>query len=187
MSRSPAETTAAANVVGGLEALLFVSSRPLTVSELASLLELEAPLVEAALEQLQEQLDRSRGLTLRRIAGGVQLVTRPEYADTVARLFAPRQVNLSNAGLEVLAIVAYQQPVTRAEIDEIRGVKSERAVRTLVEYGLIEPAGRKDAPGRPALYRTTERFLRVFGLNDLTDLPPLESFRSRHQAKADAP
>lgn len=167
------------DTVAALEALLFVAGRPLSVNELASALELEEPLVEAAVARLARRLDHTRGLELRRVAGGYQLVTRPEYATIVSRLNPPRRVRLTPAALEVLAVIAYRQPVTRAEIEAIRGVNSESSLETLIEYGLVQDVGRKDAPGRPILYGTTEKFLQVYGLNDLSDLPPLEEMMAK--------
>jgi len=161
------------DLVAALEAVLFVAAVPLSEERLAEILEVQPPLLEAALVQLQDRLDATRALELRKVAGGWQLVTRPEHAGVVARLAAVRRVNLSGPALEVLAVVAYRQPVTRVEIEAIRGVNSERSIRTLLEYGLIVEVGRKEAPGRPILYGTSERFLETFGLDDLSDLPPL--------------
>lgn len=163
-----------ADVVAALEAVLFVAAVPLSDDRLAEVLEVQPPLLEAALEQLRRRLEATRGLELRRVAGGWQLVTRPEHADVVARLGPVRKVHLSGPALEVLAVIAYRQPVTRVEIEAIRGVNSERSIRTLLEYGLIAEVGRKEAPGRPILYGTTQRFLETFGLDDVSDLPPLE-------------
>lgn len=167
-----------ADVVAALEALLFSSGDPVPLRRLAGVLGLEVPLVEAALERLAERLDKTRGLELRRVAGAYQLVTRAEHAAVIARLGPVRKIHITGPALEVLAVVAYQQPVTRAEIENVRGVNSESSIRTLLEAGLIAEAGRKEAPGRPILYATTEQFLVMFGLDDLSDLPPLESFAS---------
>lgn len=167
------------DAVAALEALLFVAGRPLTVDELAHALGLEAPLVEAAASCLAQRLDSTRGIELRRVAGGLQLVTRSEHAWAVERLNPPRRARLSTAALEVLAVIAYRQPITRAEIEAIRGVNSESPLETLTEYGLITEVGRKEAPGRPILYGTTPEFLEAFGLNDLTDLPPLDALVAR--------
>lgn len=182
---APNRRTAAADVVGALEAVLFVATAPLSVRRLAEVLELEVPLVEAALAQLQVRLDETRGLELRRVAGGYQLVTRAAHAAAVARLGPVRRVSLSSAALEVLAVIAYRQPVTRAEIEAVRGVNSESTIRTLLDYGLIEEAGRKDAPGRPILYATTQRFLETFGLNDVSELPPLEAIGGDGDGRGD--
>ncbi|HEX6989003.1 MAG TPA: SMC-Scp complex subunit ScpB, partial [Bacillota bacterium] len=161
------------DITAALEAVLFVAAVPLPEERLSEILGVQPPLLAAALEQLQRRLDTTRALELRRVAGGWRLVTRPEHAGVVARLGPIRRVTLSGPALEVLAVIAYRQPVTRAEIEAIRGVNSERSVRTLQEYGLIAEVGRKEAPGRPILYGTTDRFLELFGLGDLSDLPPL--------------
>jgi len=116
-----------------------------------------------------------RGLQISRIAGGYQLVTRPEYGPSVAKLHKPERFRLSRAALETLAIVAYKQPVTRPEIEAIRGVNSDSPLDTLLQYQLLCEAGRKDTPGRPVLYRTTENFLGHFGLDSIADLPQLET------------
>jgi len=151
-----------------------VAAVPLPEQRLLEILQVEPPLLEAALEQLARRLEAGRALELRRVAGGWQMVTRPEHAAVVSRLGPVRRVQLSGPALEVLAIVAYRQPVTRVEIEAVRGVNCERTLRTLLEYGLIAEVGRKEAPGRPILYGTTDRFLETFGLDDLSDLPPLE-------------
>jgi segregation and condensation protein B len=114
------------------------------------------------------------GLQLIEVGGGYRLCTRPEYGRYVERLREPRHFRLSQAALETLAIVAYRQPVTRPEIEAIRGVSADSAVSTLIERGLIRECGQKQAPGRPMMYGTTELFLLQFGLNRLTDLPPIE-------------
>lgn len=108
-----------------------------------------------------------------RIAGGYQLCTKPEFAEIVARFLQPQKHKLSRSLMEVLAIVAYQQPVTSAEIDAVRGVQSDYGLRTLVEKRLVCEVGRKSAPGRPVLYGTTQQFLHTFNLNSLTELPEL--------------
>ena len=173
--------SAESNVVAALEALLFAAGRPLSADELARLLDLEQPLIEAAAQRLAAELERTRGLELRRVAGGWQLVTRAELAAIVARLNPPRRARLSPAALEVLAIIAYRQPVTRAEIEHVRGVNCESPLVTLLEHGLVAEVGRKDAPGRPILYGTTDRFLEAFGLNDISELPPLEALAAARE------
>lgn len=110
-------------------------------------------------------------MQLKQLAGGYQLATKPEYAPYIARLLNPPPKRLSRAVLETLAIVAYEQPVTQAQIDALRGVDSSHTVRQLLERGLIQEVGRKDAPGKPTLYGTTKQFLHYFGLNSLEELP----------------
>ncbi len=163
-----------------LEAVIFVASEPITEQELTRLLpEADREDLEAALEALRREYEtEGRGLELRRIAGGYQLRTRPEYQDYIRRYLKTRpSARLSMAALETLAVIAYKQPITLLEIQEIRGVNSARAVRTLLEKRLIEPKGRKPVVGRPILYGTSREFLIQFGLNDLSELPTIEDFR----------
>ena len=160
--------------LAALEAVLFMAAEPLEPRELADILEVTPVEVENLAYDL-EMLYAHRGLQLSRIAGGYQVTTRPEYGHIVARLHKPERFRLSRAALETLAIVAYKQPVTRPEIDAIRGVNSDSPLDTLVMYELVCEAGRKDTPGRPTLYRTTENFLGHFGLNSIADLPGLDT------------
>lgn len=156
-----------------IEALLFVSAVPVRTSQIAETLDVTPHLVDRALESMQSSY-QARGLRLQRHSDGVRLTTAPETALDVERfLELENTVHLSRAALEVLSIVAYQEPVTRPYIDSIRGVNSDSVLRTLLRYGLIEESGRSDSPGRPFLYRTTEEFLLQFGLTSLEELPPL--------------
>ncbi len=160
-----------------IECLLFASNEPVGDAKLAEVLGVPEQQVAVLIEQLQQQLE-GRGLCVVELAGGYNLATRPEYADFVERLLEPEPERLSVAALETLAIIAYRQPITRPEIDELRGVNSSGVVNTLLEKGLVEVAGRKPAPGRPFLLRTTSHFLSSFGLRDLDELPrlgPLEA------------
>ncbi len=157
-----------------LEAVLFMAADPLPPEELAGILEINPKEAEALAQRLADEY-AERGLQVTRIAGGYQVGTRPEYGPYVAKLHKPERFRLTRASLETLAIIAYRQPVTRPEIESIRGVNSDSAVDTLLQYELIREAGRKDAPGRPVLYRTTEQFLGQFGLNSIEDLPRLET------------
>lgn len=154
-----------------LFALLFVSEAPLTLETLAEVTGESTEKVNQALEDLRTQLQASGPLQLVGIAGGYQLATKPDYAFYITRLLNPPPKRLSRAGLEVLAIVAYEQPVTQAQIDALRGVDSSHTVRQLLAKGLIQEVGRKDSPGRPVLYGTTPGFLHYFGLNSLEELP----------------
>jgi len=163
-----------------LEAVIFVASEPISEEELARLLpEADRAHVAAALEVLRREYEaEGRGLELRRIAGGYRISTRPEYHEYVRRYLKTQpSARLSMAALETLAIIAYKQPITLPEIQEIRGVNSARAVKTLLEKRLIEPKGRKPVVGRPILYGTSREFLIHFGLNDLSELPALEDFQ----------
>ncbi len=158
-----------------MESLLFVSSEPLDEKKLAQLLEIKpAEARELAQELIQEYQDRTTGFKLKKIAGGYLYVIEPEMADYVRQLYKPKYSSLSNAALETLAIVAYQQPVTRAEIERVRGVNSDKIVANLTEKGLIKEAGKKEAPGRPSIYVTTREFLMYFGINSLKELPEIK-------------
>jgi len=164
------------NLKGLLEALLFVTPQPLSLHALKKLIpEEEGRRIREALEELKREYERDdRGIQLVEVAGGYQLRTRSQYAPWIRRLKKVRPLRLSQAALETLAIVAYRQPLTRGEIEEIRGVDSGWVIGSLMEKGLIRPVGRKEGPGRPLLYGTTERFLEVFGLKDLKSLPTLK-------------
>lgn len=159
-----------------LEALLFSSSRPVKELELAEVLEATPEAVAAALASLAEEADTpARGIRLERVAGGWRYVTRPEF-DSLLRKFheVTERSRLSLAALETLAIIAYRQPITLPEIQEIRGVNSSSVLTTLLEKKLVTTAGRKSVVGTPFLYRTTRDFLVRFGLNELDDLPKPE-------------
>ncbi|KAB2952743.1 SMC-Scp complex subunit ScpB [Heliorestis acidaminivorans] len=159
-----------------LEALLFASSEPVPLDLLAKITELTTEEAEKQLRVLAHSYDQERrGWQLEEVAGGYRLATRPEYSTYVMRLIKPQgSQGLSKAALETLAIVAYHQPVTRAEIEQIRGVKVERSLATLLGKKLIQEKGRKEALGRPILYGTTEQFLLHFGLRTIEELPLLE-------------
>jgi segregation and condensation protein B len=159
-----------------VEALIFASPDPLTPKMLFKLLESEPREdVEAALAELRQHYDRPGGLQLVEVAGGFQIVTRPELHEWVRRLFHERTTQrLSVQALETLAVIAYKQPVTAAEITEIRGVNPAGVVGTLIERGFVKIAGRKAVVGRPFLYGTTREFLVRFGLKELDDLPKVE-------------
>lgn len=163
---------------GAIEAMLFVSGEPLTLREIAINLELTPKYVEDVLKELMESYnEKERGIKLINIDGAYQLVTKPEYSSYIQKLLKKnKRQSLSQASLESLAIVAYKQPITRIDIDEIRGVKSESAIQRLIEKDLIKEVGRLEVPGRPILYGTTEEFLRQFGLGDLKELPSLDLF-----------
>jgi segregation and condensation protein B len=158
-----------------VQCLLFVSTEPITSAELAKLSGLDCEVVEYTIQQLRDiYVQEKMGLDIYFIDGGWQLCTRPEYAEVVERVFPVRKRSLSHAALETLSIIAYKQPVTRVEIEQIRGVKVEGVLQTLLERELIAENGRKNAPGKPVLYITTTEFLRQFNLQSLEDLPTLE-------------
>ena len=169
-SENPLEMSLAAQV----EALLFVAADPVSAGQLASALETTTAEVESALKDLEASFG-TRGLRLQRFSGRVQLTTAPETAGAVERFLGLEATSkLSRAALETLAIIAYQQPVTRPQVDSVRGVNSDGVMRSLLSKGLIQEGGRAEGPGRPILYSTTPEFLQHFGLNSLMELPPLE-------------
>ncbi len=159
-----------------LEALIFASPEPLTLKALYKLLDTEPKEdVQAALEDLKKDYDRPGGLQLVEVAGGYQIVTRSDLHEWVRRLFHERSAQkLTAQALETLAVIAYRQPVTAAEITEIRGVNTSGVLNTLLERHLIKIVGRKQVVGRPFMYATTKEFLIRFGLNDVNDLPKVE-------------
>ncbi|HEV2262864.1 MAG TPA: SMC-Scp complex subunit ScpB [Candidatus Rubrimentiphilum sp.] len=156
-----------------IEALLFVASEALPIKELARLTHETEADVAAALQQIEGDY-ADRGIVLREIAGGYRFATAPPARDVVEAYLLPPRSYLSTPALETLAIVAYLQPVTKSEIEAIRGVASDSVVSTLLDRTFITEAGRKDVVGRPLLYRTTPEFLEAFGLRSLDDLPPME-------------
>jgi segregation and condensation protein B len=161
--------------IAALEAILFVAEEPITETELAEVLEVPKAGIREALETLAERLaGRSSGLTLREVGGGWRLYTRPDLKGHVERYAASeRATRLSKAALEALAVVAYRQPVSRAQVSEIRGVDSEHALRTLERRGLIDLVGHAPGPGQAMLFATTGLFLEKLSLRGLDDLPPL--------------
>lgn len=156
-----------------LESILFVASGPVSANRLAKVLEISQAAVETLLHSMEADYSH-RGLRLQWSGNAVQLTTAPESSQVVERFLGLElSTRLSQAALEVLAIVAFLQPVTRPQIDQIRGVSSDSSLRTLLSQGLIEEVGRMETPGRPILYATTPEFLQHFGLSSLAELPPL--------------
>ncbi|MDU2066269.1 MAG: SMC-Scp complex subunit ScpB, partial [Sporomusaceae bacterium] len=169
------------NLKGPIEALLFASGEPLAASKLAQILSIDELNVRELIDRLQFDLAAShRGLAIVEVAGGFQFCTKPEFAAYIEQLGQVQDAKLSAAALETLAIIAFRQPVTRQEVEQVRGVKAERIISQLVERGLIRELGRKDAIGRPILYGTTEGFLQSFGLRSLKELPDLTEFISEN-------
>ncbi len=162
-------------IISALEAVLFASGDPISVERLSQVFENEPEDIEKLVKLLAEKLDgNNSGVRVVRLENTYQLVTREEHAEYIKKAFdIKRRTPLSPAALEVLAVIAYNQPVTRAFIEQVRGVDCSGVVSTLIEKGLIEERGRLELPGRPLLYGTTKTFLRSFSLNDLGDLPPL--------------
>ncbi|MDD5628204.1 MAG: SMC-Scp complex subunit ScpB [Elusimicrobia bacterium] len=164
-----------------LETLLFITDHPLSVEELRKLTKIkDLARLRALVGELQRKLeDQASAVQILEIAGGFQMATRPAHAELVRKLFAERMtMRLSTAAHETLAIIAYKQPLTRAEIEDIRGVEVIAALETLLEKRLIKVVGRKESVGRPLLYGTTADFMRHFGLRSLEDLPPIDDFQA---------
>lgn len=166
------------NIKAILEALLFINERPIEVNELIQVLESSRSETEKALEELSSEYEqRGSGICIVKVAGGYQMCSAPEAETWVKKMYRERtKQKLSTASLETLAIIAYKQPITRVEIEAIRGVNVDGVARKLSELGLIKIAGRKDVVGKPFLYITTRKFLEYFGINTLKDLPKLEEF-----------
>ena len=172
------ELSRKSDIKSAIESMLFVSGEPLALRELSNNLELKEKNVEEILSEMaNEYEDKSRGIRLISINGAYQLVTKSENSDFVQKLLKKnKKHSLSQASIESLAIIAYKQPITRIDIDEIRGVKSESAIARLIERGLIKDIGRLEVPGRPILYGTTDEFLRQFGLKTIKELPSLDLY-----------
>ncbi|PYK32188.1 MAG: SMC-Scp complex subunit ScpB [Verrucomicrobia bacterium] len=192
------------NLTRVIEALLFAAQKPLDAKEITDTLRnagaednfapnefsnVKPAEVAAALEELKvECIQNERGFQLAEKAGGWQLVSEPKYAQWVRALFpAPKPSRLSSPALETLAIIAYRQPITRADVEAVRGVTIDGVLQTLMERGLVKIAGRAEIPGRPLLYETTEFFLDHFGLRNLEELPNVEELRTRHLPVAPRP
>lgn len=187
-----------------IEALLFSAHKPLSINEIVDLLrgagaedefspnefaKARPAEVAAAIEQLKvEYIQNEHGFQLVEKAGGWQLVSDPKYAQWVQGLFpTPKPARLSSPALETLAIIAYRQPITRADVEAVRGVTIDGVLQTLMERGLVKISGRAEIPGRPLLYETTEFFLDHFGLRNLDELPNVEELRTRHLPVAPRP
>jgi segregation and condensation protein B len=169
----------AAGIREAFEAILFAAGHPMALAKIAEALGISEEEASACADELSVSYE-GRGIQLIRVGNSCQLVTREKYLPYIRTALGVRRGgNLSRASLETLAIIAYNQPVTRAYIDEVRGVDTGYVVSSLVEKGLIASKGRLDVPGRPTLYGTTDAFLRVFGLEHLGQLPPAEQFLAR--------
>lgn len=156
-----------------IESLLFVADEPLTIDRLKKIISgAESRELREVLEELETDYEtRQGGFFLKQVAGGYQIRTRPEYMEWIKRLLQPKPLRLSKAALETLAIIAYKQPVIRSDVEHIRGVDCGGILRVLLERKFVRVLGRKDIPGRPLIYATTKRFLEVFDLKNLKDLP----------------
>ncbi|MFH1778062.1 MAG: SMC-Scp complex subunit ScpB [Candidatus Omnitrophota bacterium] len=172
-----------------IEAILFVSNRAVTLDQLKAVItDVELKDIKAAITSLKEDYQQNHhGIHLMEVAGGYLLCTDPFCEPWLKKLFKSKQiVRLSGPSLETLSIIAYKQPVTRPEIEIIRGVNVEGVLKTLMERGLVMIKGRRESPGRPIVYGTTEQFLEYFGLKSLKDLPPLDSFIKEQDVKVPA-
>ncbi|WP_434511924.1 SMC-Scp complex subunit ScpB [Desulfitobacterium sp. AusDCA] len=175
------------NEIAGVEALLLVANEPLSLEHMAEILELSIKDVAEIITELQERFKKPDcGFMIFEVNGGFKLGTKPQMSHYIEVLYRQPSQGLSSAALEVLAIISYKQPVTKGEIDFLRGVQSDRAIATLVEKGLTKEIGRKEGPGRPILYGTTEQFLLHFGLTSLKDLPELDFESIQKELKAEA-
>lgn len=172
-----------------LEALIFVSDKPLGINQIKEVL---GDLPEQDIRQLTEELDReyqqtSRSFAIQEVAGGFRMITRPEFAPWLKALYKSKmKERLTRPSLETLAIIAYKQPVTKPEIEAIRGVNVDGVITTLLERNLIRIAGRKDTIGRPLLYTTTNEFLQHFGLSSISDMPKLPEVQQLTEVKNDS-
>ena len=164
-----------------IEALLFITDSPLSSDKIKHILDVKDADIPAIINELaQEHNNRNSGLQIQEVAGGFQLATRSEYGEWVRKLYKDRiTYRMSKSALETLSIIAYKQPVTRAEIEDIRGVDATGVLENLLERRLIRICGRKEVLGRPMLYGTSPEFLKLFGLKDLSDIPDLEELASR--------
>ncbi len=186
---SEAKPSEGGSLKGRIEAILFVAGEAVGIRDLAKALRVEEKELKETLKKIGSEYDyEQRGFMLKRFGDKVQLATRPLYSEDVLRLLQPvQQQSLSQAAMETLAVVAYKQPVTRAEVEQIRGVKCDYSLQSLMMKGLIQEAGRKDTIGRPILYATTDMFLSHFGIQGLDDLPPLPETEKETDDNTDDP
>lgn len=168
-----------------IESILFIAGEPLTIDALKDIVEFEKPAIERLVNELITEYSlKNSGLFIVEVAGGIQMVTKPASAPWIKKLLATAvPTRLSQQSLETLAIIAYKQPIIKAEIEAIRGVNSDGVVKTLLERRLIKILGRKEVPGRPLMYGTTKEFLQSFGLKDLSELPTLKEFQEMEESE----
>jgi len=192
------ETTAPAPQLPGredfkkiIETLLFITDRPLSIARISQVAEVnDTATAQDIVEELRAEYASSRAVHITEIGGGFQMATKPEYGRWVRKLFNEKMTaKLSPAALETLAIIAYKQPVTRAEIEAIRGVDIAAPLERLMERGMARVIGKKDTPGKPMVYGTTDEFLRIFGLNKLSELPDIAAFSAKglREVQSDLP
>ena len=163
-------------LIPAVEAVLFCADEPVSIERLSQVFEIPSEKIEELIDKLNESyVQDNRGIEVVRLENTYQLTTKKEYAEYIRRTFdIKRRTPLSSAALEVLAVVSYNQPVTKSFVEQVRGVDCSGVISTLIEKGLIEERGRLELPGRPLLYGTTKNFLRCFSLTDLKDLPPID-------------
>lgn len=163
-----------------IESLLFIWGDPLSLKDIGSILEIKEKDLEPIMNEMIDEFDYNRrGIKINKIGTSYQLSTRPEHFEWIKKLYVPKtSKTLSNAAIETLSIVAYRQPITKAEIETIRGVRCDKAIETLMNRELIEERGRLDRTGRPIIYGTTPNFLKYFGLESLDELPPLQDLNN---------
>ncbi|KPU44872.1 segregation and condensation protein B [Oxobacter pfennigii] len=173
-SQPPSDTNKIKSII---EALLFTAGEPLELSEISGVIQINKNTAKKLLNELIDEYNiEDRGIQIINFNNKFQMCTRPEHKEYIKRLLKPQnKQSLSRAAIETVAIIAYKQPITRQSIDSIRGVKCDRLIHNLMDKKLIKEVGRADAPGRPALYGTTDNFLRYFGLKNLDELPELEN------------
>ena len=165
-----------------IEGILFISETTVSIGEISSTLEITERKTEKILNELErEYLDKNRGFILRKVAGGYRLYSNPAISD-ILKVFVKSNIRtyISQAALETIAIICYRQPVTRTQIAEIRGVRTDSVILTLVDKGLIKEAGRLKEPGNPILYKTSEKLLEIMGINSIKDLPGLQNFENKN-------
>jgi len=169
-----------------IESLLFISGEPLSFERIAQVVQgADKKDLRAIMTELAEEYEKQgRGIRVVEVAGGYQFETAKENAEYMSRLVRTRPIRLTKPSLETIAIIAYRQPVTRQEVDQIRGVDTSGVIKTLLEYGFIQVMGRKDVPGRPLIYGTSKRFLEFFRLNSLADLPSLDEFFAQAESQS---
>lgn len=170
-----------------IEGILFISESPVKTGTISESLDVPEGKIKQVLKMLeQEYIDQNRGFVLKKISGGYRLYSNPALNEILQHFVKTNiRTHLSQAALETLAIIAYRQPITRTQIAEIRGVRTDSIVLTLLDKGLLKEAGKLKEPGNPILYRTSDRFLELLGLNNLKDLPPLKEFKEDEQTTED--
>lgn len=170
-----------------IEGILFISDEPVKTKTISEALGIDDKTVKKIINEIEnEYIEQNRGFVIKKVSGGYRFYSNPAISEVLQKFVKTNiRTHLSQAALETLAITAYRQPVTRTQVAEIRGVRTDSVVLTLVERGLLKEAGKLKEPGSPVLYRTTERFLELLGLNSIKDLPPLRDFKDEENPKQD--